>query len=311
MDKKTQDLFDFYSKEDKNDFYNAYLYMKFLHQFESLVMQNMGLSVNPEIEKIDSSIEEMLQANLSIIGEGFGSSETDLYHSKVVKLQDAKKLVTQKVDLHLEVPETIVPFKLARDVLLKNPDSIAVGTCPCRLAQAECTCMPPPMEACMFLGDPHTSFITEHNPRFRRVSQEEAVHILEGCHNSGFVHCAYFKKDMGNRLFAICNCCSCCCGGIKIQNLLSSGVTNYSHVAPSGYVAEVGEDCTGCEECIENCQFSAISMDEDRQIAVINHDRCMGCGVCESMCTTETIYLRVAPSKGGILDLNELKKHLD
>ena len=31
----------------------------------------------------------------------------------------------------------------------------------------------------------------------------------------GFVHCAYFKKDLGRRFFSICNCCSCCCQGMN------------------------------------------------------------------------------------------------
>ena len=160
----------------------------------------------------------------------------------------------------------------------------------------------------MFIGDPHASFIAEHNPRFRKVTQEEAAHILEDCHNRGFVHCAYFKKDMGNRLFAICNCCSCCCGGIKIQNLFSNGVMEHSNVAPSGYVAEVNEGCTGCEECIETCQFNAIQMADDAEQAEIDVIKCMGCGVCENVCPAGAITLRVEPSKGGILDLDELKK---
>ena len=163
----------------------------------------------------------------------------------------------------------------------------------------------------MFLGDPHASFIADQNPQFRKVSQEEAINILEDCHNKGFVHCAYFKNDMGNRHYAICNCCSCCCGGIKAHNLLAgSGAGEYSSVVPSGYMAEVGEDCTGCEECIENCRFGAISMDEDQACAVVDFNACMGCGVCESTCPAEAIILKVEPSKSGILDLDELKKHL-
>ena len=314
MDEKTQALLDFYSRENKNDFYNAYLYMKYLYQFESLVMQGMGLPVNPGIEKIDPAMEDMLRANLGIVSEAFGSPETDIYHAKVVPLRNARKLVSVDIDVHLEVPETIVPFRLARSILLKDHDSIAIGACPCRLAQAECTCMAPPMEACMFIGDPHASFIAEHNPRFRKVLQDEAAHILEDCHNKGFVHCAYFKKDMGNRMFAICNCCSCCCGGIKIHNLLQGiraaggGSMKVSHVTPSGYVAEVSEECTGCQECMEPCPFDAIGFDQDGNRAVIDFDRCMGCGVCEGVCPVQAITLKAAPSKGGILDLDELRK---
>jgi ferredoxin len=309
MDEKTKSLFDFYDKQNKNDFYNAFLYMKFLHQFEVKVMEGLGLPVNPEIEKINPDLEEMLQANLNIVNEAHGNAETDIYHAKIVQLNDAKKLVSEKSDLHIEVPETIVPFKIARDILFKNPESIAIGTCPCRLAQSECKCMTPPMEACMFIGDPHASFIAENNPRFRKINQDEAVHILEDCHKKGFVHNAYFKKDMGNRFFAICNCCSCCCGGIKIQNLFSSGVLQYSHLAPSGYIAQVGDDCTGCAECEAICQFNAVQIDNDQGRALIDINKCMGCGVCESVCPAQAITLKVEPSKGGILDLDELKKH--
>jgi len=44
MDPKTKALFDFYRKENKSDFFNAYLYMKYLYQFELLFMMN-----DPEI----------------------------------------------------------------------------------------------------------------------------------------------------------------------------------------------------------------------------------------------------------------------
>ena len=308
MDEKTKALFDFYNKENKNDFYNAFLYMKFLHQFEVKVMESMGLPVNPEIEKIDPDLEEMLQANLGIVAESGGSAETDIYHAKIVQLEDAKKLVTEQLDIDIEVPEAIVPFKLARKILMKSNESIAIGTCPCRLAQENCTCMEAPMEACMFIGDPHASFIAEHNPRFRKIERKEAVQILEDCHKKGFVHNAYFKRDMGNRLFAICNCCSCCCGGIKIQNLFAGGALPYSHVAPSGYVAYVGEDCTACGECEALCQFNAIAVDAETDRAVVDFDKCMGCGVCETACPVEAVTLRVEPKKGGILAVDTLKK---
>ncbi len=308
MDDKTKALFDFYDKGNKNDFYNAFLYMKFLHQFEVKVMEGMGLPVNPAIEKINPDLEEMLQANLNIIIEAGGNADTDIYHAKIVQLSDAKKLVTESLEVDIEVPETILPFKIARNILLKTNEAIAIGTCPCRSAQEQCNCMPAPMEACMFIGDPHVSFISSQNPRFRKIGREEAVHILEDCHKRGFAHNAYFKKDMGNRLFAICNCCSCCCGGIKIQNLFANGAIPYSHIAPSGYIAEVGEDCTGCGECETLCQFNAVTVDAEKDRAVVDFSKCMGCGVCETACPAGAIALRVEPKKGGILDLDQLKK---
>jgi len=49
-------------------------------------------------------------------------------------------------------------------------------------------------------------------------------------------------------------------------------------VATSGYLAAVDEAlCEGCEICVEHCQLSAISMN-DEAIAVVDENRCIGCG---------------------------------
>ncbi|MCP4751206.1 MAG: 4Fe-4S ferredoxin [Proteobacteria bacterium] len=305
----TKALFESYGEKEEKDFETAYLYMKYLYEFVSIVSQAYGHPPIPELAELEPEVLEKLYAKLGGVVSGFGKSESSVYHSKVIKLEDAEKLVTQTVDVHLEVPETVVPFKYARDVVLNNPDSIAVGTCPCRKANPESSCMPDPMEACMFLGDPYASFVAEHNPRFRKVTQEEAVAILEDCHEQGFVHCAYFKKDMGNRLYAICNCCNCCCATLKSVELFQNGALEATNLVSSGYVAVVGDDCTECEECVDCCLFNAISMSEDTSTAIVDLDRCLGCGVCVDHCTLENITLRVEPSKSAILDLDALKKH--
>ena len=114
-------------------------------------------------------------------------------------MRDALKIVTRKTALTLHPSERVVPFKVARDVILENPGAIAVGTCACRAVQQN-PCLPPPQEVCLILGDPFASFIADHNPKFRRGSQEEAVRIIEEAHKRGEVQCAYFKKETGNRL---------------------------------------------------------------------------------------------------------------
>jgi ferredoxin len=218
-------------------------------------------------------------------------------------LRDALQLVTQKKDLSLEPPETVIPYKQARSIILQNPTSLAVGECPCR-AVAENPCLPPgEMEVCLFVGDPGAAFIAEFNPKFRKTTQEEAARILEDSHEKGFVHCAYFKKDFARRFVAICNCCSCCCLGMKAWNMFGEAVPI---LAPSGYVAEIAESCTGCGECVDSCGFSALRFDEDEKIGVVDAEKCMGCGVCEDKCPTGDISLRRDPSKGEPLDLAQL-----
>jgi Pyruvate/2-oxoacid:ferredoxin oxidoreductase delta subunit len=307
-DPLTKALFDFYGEKNEKDFESSYIYMKHLHEFVSIIFQGMGMPPIPELAELKPEVLEKIYAKLGDVAQGFGKADASVYHAKVVKLEDAQKLVTQEVDINIDVPEAVVPFKQAKDIILKNPDSIAVGTCPCRVANPESSCMPEPMEACMFLGDPHASFVAEHNPRFRKVTQQEAVEILEDCHKKGFVHCAYFKKDMGERLYAICNCCDCCCAGIKSVQMMLDGASEVANTIPSGYVAVVGEDCIGCGECVELCMFNALSMDDDESLALVDTNRCMGCGVCEGVCPSDAISLKEEPSKGGVLDVEKLKK---
>ncbi len=302
----TQRLWEVFPPEDKGDFFDIYMYLKHIDHFIYKGLQNMGLasSKTPATE-IDEEISEMLDYILQGVAENAGSRDTSIYHGKVVKLKDALQLVTREQDISLDPPETVVPYKQARKIILQNPTSLAVGVCPCR-SVAENPCLAPDeMEVCMFVGDPGAAFIAEFNPLFRQINQEEAINILEDCHNRGFVHCAYFKKDFARRFVAICNCCSCCCLGMKSWNLFGEDVPI---LAPSGYVAEVGDECMGCGDCVSACGFFALSMDEERQIAVVDKLKCMGCGVCEDKCPAGAISLRLDASKGRPLDLAELMK---
>jgi ferredoxin len=154
------------------------------------------------------------------------------------------------------------------------------------------------------VGGPHASFISEKNPLFHKCTQEEAVKVIEAAHKRGDVHGAYFNKEAGKGFYCLCNCCSCCCLGVKMWNMLGGMVPI---LAPSGYVAVVdAEQCNGCGSCEGKCHFKALTLGD--QVAVINKAKCMGCGVCEDMCPTDAIKLVRDASKGLPLDLDELKK---
>ena len=298
----TKALYDVYPLEDKNDFFPAYIYMKYIEHFIYHAFQSSGLPAKEPKEKLDESVDEMLRYYIQQITETSPSTDTNIYHGKVVKLKDAIQLVTQKHDLNLSLPEIVLPFKVARDVVLKSNDSIAVGTCVCR-SVSENRCLPPPYEVCLFVGDPFASFIAEENSMFRKISQDEAVKVLEFAHEKGFVHTAYFKKEMANRFMAICNCCSCCCVGIRMWNLLEGAVPI---MAPSGYVSQISDECNGCGDCVDACPFKAISLDGGGERAVTSLEKCMGCGVCEDVCPIGAISLRRELSKGEPLDIEEL-----
>jgi NAD-dependent dihydropyrimidine dehydrogenase PreA subunit len=61
-----------------------------------------------------------------------------------------------------------------------------------------------------------------------------------------------------------------------------------------------------CATCVEACPLSALSIDGDW--AVVNWDKCLGCGVCEGQCPNSAITLVRDENKGEPLDVRALVK---
>jgi Pyruvate/2-oxoacid:ferredoxin oxidoreductase delta subunit len=222
----------------------------------------------------------------------------DGYHGKVMPLEKACRLITVNRPINLPDLEKVIPYKRARAIILENPDHIAVLKCPCRAAQ-EKACQPE--DVCLVIGEPFASFIVEHHPdKARWVSQQEAVNIMAAEAERGHVHHAFFKDAMLDRFYAICNCCSCCCGAINAHR------KGTPMLASSGFVSEVDHElCIGCGTCSGFCQFDAIMMVNG--LAHVDFEKCMGCGVCTAKCEQGAITLRREPVKGEPLDICALQ----
>jgi ferredoxin len=221
----------------------------------------------------------------------------DVYHGKVMPVEKAKQLVMVKEPIELRDLEHVIPFDTARDIIFQNPDHIVVLDCPCRSSR-ENPCLP--LDVCLVIGEPFASFVIEHHPqRSRWISPQEAADILQAEHDRGHVHNAFFKDAMLGRFYAICNCCSCCCGAMQAMR----------HGTPmlisSGFVSEVDEGlCIGCEQCVEICPFGALDVHEE--IARVDRALCMGCGLCVTACDQEALALVRDASKPEPLLLDEL-----
>ena len=221
----------------------------------------------------------------------------DSYHGKVVPLDHAERLVTFGENLDLRGLEQIIPYPVARDIVLQHPDHIVALDCPCR-AGRENPCLP--LDVCLIIGEPFASFIADHHPTGSRwITQSEAVDTLRAENERGHVHHAFFKDAMLGRFYAICNCCPCCCGAMQA---FQHGVPM---LASSGYVATWDASrCAVCGACARACPFGAASVaDGALQIDV---SRCMGCGICVSTCPRDALRLVRDPSKPEPLDIREL-----
>lgn len=213
------------------------------------------------------------------------------YHSKVLTPEHARNIITLNQSIPLQELEQIILYPIARKIVLEHPLDIVVDECSCRVNSPHpCT----PSKVCMTIGKPFTDFIIEHRPGSKRVTQQEALDLLEEVHNNGCVHTAWFKDAMLGRFYGICNCCKCCCNGIQ-------AMMNYDvpMVLPSGYSAnKTNEICTNCGSCRKACPFEAISDTYE-----ICKEKCMGCGVCVVKCNKKAISLQRDASKGIPLDV--------
>ncbi|WP_316899462.1 4Fe-4S binding protein [Pseudodesulfovibrio indicus] len=221
----------------------------------------------------------------------------DAYHGKPLPLDEATKLIRLDRPVNTEVPESVLPYTRAREIILRHPEKIVLLDCPCRSGMKNpCT----PIDVCLLIGDPFASFMLEHHPdRTRAITADEAVEIVRAEQARGHVSHAFFKDVMLGRFYAICNCCSCCCGAMKAHAM------DIKMLCSSGYLAVVDQDkCTRCGTCAQKCQFKAIGFDKNG--AFIREDRCMGCGVCTLSCAKDALTLRLAPEKGVPLEIDSL-----
>ena len=254
----------------------------------------------------EHKLSKPLSALWQFLQKLFPSSETsndtrqsfaDGYHGKVVPLNQASQLVTVNKEIKIDDLEKIIPYQRARSIILKNPDHIAVMECPCRSARKN-PCKP--LDVCLIIGEPFVSFVLDHHPqKARKITQQEAVQIIKEEDARGHVHHAFFKDAMLQRFYAICNCCSCCCGAMQAMR------NGTPMLAPSGYILQIEEEkCIGCANCVEFCQFKALRLHNGK--IQVDETLCMGCGVCVDKCKQHAHHLVKDERKGQPLEIVKL-----
>lgn len=284
------------------DFLHGYIYARWPYLYISLGKGEHPLS--PRIARISSVFQKFYLPNHSSNGkQGKSSREAfaDTYHGKVLPIQAATQLVSVNESISITNLERIIPYDLARDIVLRNPDHIVALDCPCRAAKRD-HCLP--LDVCLIVGEPFASFVIEHHPRRSRwINSGEAISILEAEEERGHVHHAFFKDAMFGRFYAICNCCACCCGAMGAQR------RGTPMLASSGYTCQVDDElCIGCGDCGDFCQFNALTFENG--FAIIDEEDCMGCGNCVSHCEQEALTLRLDPTKGEPLEIEQLIQEL-
>ena len=121
----------------------------------------------------------------------------------------------------------------------------------------------------------------------RAITKEKALRILDETEEAGLVHSTGNFRD-GHRY--ICNCCTCCCG--VLRGVAEFGIPTAIARSDFRTIVDTGI-CTGCGECVERCQFGALSVPGD--VCAVDHARCVGCGLCAIACSNEALHLERRP----------------
>jgi len=286
------------------DFIHGYVYVRWPYLYINIGkgdhwLARQYLSIREIVQKSDQESPTYgAQLPRSAIDAGTPTyTYADGYHGKVVPLESAKQLVMVNENIEIRNLEKVLPYTHARDIIMQNPDHLVALECPCRTG-VENPCLP--LDVCLIVGEPFASFILDHHrQRARPITPSEAVDILSSEDQRGHVHHAFFKDAMLGRFYAICNCCSCCCGAMNAHQ------RGTPMLASSGYICIVEEAlCIGCGSCQEVCQFSAIR--EENGTSIVDDQLCMGCGVCVNQCEQSALSLLRDPSRGEPLEIEHL-----
>jgi ferredoxin len=275
------------------DFLHGYVYARWPYLYIGI-----GVGEHP-IGRVIASIQrfvDRLLPNRDETRSGSGSM-AETYHGKVVTTESARNLLNIREPIELRNLEQIIPYPVAKDIVMVDPDHLVALECPCRSVR-ENPCHP--LDVCLIVGEPFASFVMEHHAgRARWIDAEEGMDILEAEAERGHVHHAFFKDAMLGRFYAICNCCPCCCGAMQSVRNGTPMLTS------SGYISRVREDlCESCGTCAEICPFRAIEI--VGSYPVILFDACMGCGVCVRHCPEGALALVAEPAKGVPLEMRDL-----
>lgn len=199
---------------------------------------------------------------------------------------------------HIPVSSEITTYDQAREII-RAAGFGAVGMCYCRHKKAHldetCTKGAPVDGICISLGSA-ARFMAR-----RGFAQERSVdELLAVLDHARTLHLTHITDNIRHKPSFICNCCSCCC------ELLAGVQMGYHNgVAKTGFSAVIDtERCNGCGACFRACNIGVIGLPEGVQFshtaerhAVVDPQRCLGCGACITACRQGALVLVPAANR--------------
>jgi Na+-translocating ferredoxin:NAD+ oxidoreductase RNF subunit RnfB len=186
---------------------------------------------------------------------------------------------------HIPVSSEVTTYDRARDII-RDAGFGAVGMCYCRHKKEHlgetCDKGAPTDGICISLGS--AARFMARRGFAREKSVDELLAVLESARALNLTH---ITDNIRHKPSFICNCCSCCCellSGVQMGYHTGVGKTDFRAVIDQ-------ERCSGCGACFRACNVKAIALPHGIQFvqkselhAVVAEKICLGCGACINAC---------------------------
>lgn len=184
--------------------------------------------------------------------------------------------------------EGISPYDDVREIVKAAP-RISVVACSCRSQAGKKDVI---VETCLQFGRGADYGIARGSGR--EIDSSDAIAILKKAAEDGLIHRTTNWQSLGWLLMCSCHKDSC----LILTPLFQYNVPVEKRVQKSRFQAFVDDaTCTGCEVCVDRCQFEAIEMkksdDRSKLTAVVKSENCWGCGLCTIKCEPKAINLKL------------------
>ncbi|MBI4832486.1 MAG: 4Fe-4S binding protein [Candidatus Lindowbacteria bacterium] len=256
-----------------------------LYLGDSYCLPQINVLVNlhmfyPDIKREDLEAAKLYQQ--FFIKEGF-------YKSYEISVEGTPFMRAVPIDQAIHAEEKILTAEEAHALIREvETEDLALVPCPCRtrtekLGIRECKDKNP-IGTCIFMGMFAVHFMDLGLGK--KVTKEQAIKYLDEMQDLGLV--AATENFTDGVPSVICLCCGCCCSQVR-------GRTRWDNpraILPSNFVPEASDECALCGTCVDRCFFGALSLDEDKGRAVVDPEKCIGCGVCTIACPTKALQLR-------------------
>ncbi len=246
--------------------------------------------------------DNILASVPELIPEGMGQLWMDLYDEGWWK-----EIVAGLTQLPVPALRVIMPMKAmpagfqplphesAEAIIMAHKDLISIRRCCCRVGMQSCRqgeCHHPTFTCTQFGRRAEYDL---YRGSGTRVSADEAIAVHHQATEAGLTPTVTNISAMQSLEF-ICYCCTDAC---LVFHPLLRGDKVMAAVRPSRFLPRVDEKLCreGCQECVQVCGFGAIEIKSGPggkgQVAVINKEKCVGCGLCAIKCGPGAIVMEL------------------